>query len=160
MLFLLNKTLCGVLEKMFSMEFKPSSFSRKNSLPECEEIMSFVHFDGEISQGEICLSMSHPNCDKMLNQFKAYAGDCDFEKLMSNTLGEISNTLAGEFLSLPKINQAFGSMKIHPPIILDDHAKNNPAFPIIEGYCGKITFGEIEILTFISEDFNAIPLPA
>ena len=78
------------------------------------------------------------------------------ESLMRATVGEVSNTLAGEFLSLPSVSQTFGHVDVNPPLVLDDHIQDNPAFPIVQGYCGKIQFGDIEILTFISDDFSSL----
>ena len=38
----------------------------------------------------------------------------------------------------------------------DFNIQDNPAFPIVQGYCGKIQFGDIEILTFISDNFSSL----
>ncbi|MCH2209476.1 MAG: chemotaxis protein CheX [Lentisphaerales bacterium] len=100
--------------------------------------------------------MSHESCRRMLAQHNLTANSNDFEILMRSTVGEVSNTLAGEFLALPQVRQTFGHVEVHPPIILDDHVKDNPAFPLVQGYCGKIQFDEIEILTFISDNFSSL----
>lgn len=155
MLSLLNRTLCEVMHQMFSMNFLPQTCNKKNCLPDIEEIMSFIHFHGESCHGDICLSMSHESCQKMLAQHNLNTEGHEFESLMRATVGEVSNTLAGEFLSLPSVSQTFGHVDVNPPLVLDDHIQDNPAFPIVQGYCGKIQFGDIQILTFISDDFSS-----
>ena len=156
MLSLLNRTLCEIMKQMFSMDFIAQNSNKNNCLPDCEGIMSFIHFNSSDFRGDICLSMSHESCRRMLAQHNLTANSNDFEILMRSTVGEVSNTLAGEFLALPQVRQTFGHVEVHPPIILDDHVKDNPAFPLVQGYCGKIQFDEIEILTFISDNFSSL----
>lgn len=151
MLFLLNETLCRVMDQMFLMDFSAEKSNRKNCLPECEEIMAFIHFHGRETTGEICLSMSHDCCRKMLESTKVATKNLDYEDLMRQTLGEVSNVVAGEFLSLPEVTKSFGEVEIHPPLILDDKLKVNPDFPIVLGDSGKIKNNANEISTFISD---------
>ncbi|NQZ56904.1 MAG: hypothetical protein HRT88_05460 [Lentisphaeraceae bacterium] len=148
----LNQNLCSILYGMFNMEFQTDSqFSRSNCLPHCQEIMSFIHFSGIQEEGDICLGMSHKHTRLLISQLiSPRINNSEYNQLIATTVGEIANTLAGEFFSDSNIRKKYGTPCILPPLTLDDESLSNPSFPIIQGFCGKVRYQDIEIFSFIS----------
>ena len=148
----LNRNLCTILHGMFNMEFQTDSqFNRSNCLPHCQEIMSFIHFSGIQKEGDICLGMSHKHTQVLLSQLiSPRINNSEYNQLIVTTVGEIANTLAGEFFSNSNIRKKYGVPHILPPLTLDDESLSNPNFPITQGFCGKVRCQDIEIFSFIS----------
>jgi len=141
------------MNQMFGMEFKAQGLATKsNCMPNCQQIMSFIHFNSDNHAGDLCIGMSHMSCKILVDKLICSTKGDIYNTLLRTTVGEISNVLAGEFFISPQVSETYGAVTFCTPVTLDESRQNNPDFPIIEGFSGKITSSNIEIYTFLSND--------